>query len=374
MKILYITSNLYPNTAYTNRNKAVVRGFKEHGCECDILSIRPVLTDEPLCLNNTIIPRSSKTKTLLYTAINLMKVGKLVKHYDVVYCVTYTQPIVRVVSRKSLKYKKLSIHEGTEFPDIVYSLSNKSVKSLNSYLTDIKQFDKILAISHPLKDYFVEHGVPADMIDIFPMIVDPHRFDDVKKQDVGFRYIAYCGNMNNSKDGIAELIEAFCKSNARKTHTLMLIGSNPMGTQKEVYDNLLAKYAIKDEIIFKGQVQRDDMPQLLMDADLLVLCRPNNRQALGGFPTKLGEYLSTGNPVLVTRVGDMDKYIIDGENGFLAEPDNIDGFAAKMDEVLADYDTARQVGKKGRELTDTAFNYSVQTKKIIDSIKTAINK
>ena len=49
---------------------------------------------------------------------------------------------------------------------------------------------------------------------------------------------------------------------------------------------------------------------------MLVLARPDNIQAKGGFPTKLGEYLATGNPVVVTKVGEIPNYLIDGVNAF----------------------------------------------------------
>lgn len=52
MKILLVVWNFYPNTAYTNRTKATVRGFAENGCSCDVLSIKPVMTRDEMCLNH----------------------------------------------------------------------------------------------------------------------------------------------------------------------------------------------------------------------------------------------------------------------------------------------------------------------------------
>lgn len=181
--------------------------------------------------------------------------------------------------------------------------------------------------------------------------------------------MAYCGNLSNSKDGVADLLESYGLSKAKNQYHLMLIGAKPSSAEMKVYEKILNRYNIDKNVIFCGQMNRDEMPQLLTNADVLLLSRPNNRQALGGFPTKLGEYLSTGNPVLITRVGDVDKYIIDGNNGYLASPGNVQEFAEKMDFIIDHYDDATVVGQRGRELALNSFNYSVQTKKIVDVLK-----
>ena len=50
---------------------------------------------------------------------------------------------------------------------------------------------------------------------------------------------------------------------------------------------------------FTGRTSPEVMPQILTDASILALARPNNVQSQNGFPTKLGEYLATGNPVAI---------------------------------------------------------------------------
>ena len=53
---------------------------------------------------------------------------------------------------------------------------------------------------------------------------------------------------------------------------------------------------------------------------------------------------------------------------FLAQPNSVDSFATKMKFVLNNIDLANNVGLKGKELTNTIFNYKVQSKKLIDFI------
>ena len=369
MKILIIVWNFYPNTAYTNRTKATVKGFVECGCHCDVLSIKPLTVAEEVCLNKECVPEESKVRTLLGMLRNYQLLKRSIKHYDVIYCTTGNVRVDGESMKLARKYGKAIVHERTEFPDIFYGKSGGALKKLNDYLHQVQRYDHLFVISNPIKEYFVENGMPEEKISIYPMIVDPNRFTNIQKHDVGYRYIAYCGNLSNSKDGVADLIEAYGQSEAKVSYKLMLIGAKPSGREMEIYNSSIIKYGLEDRIIFRGSVERDEMPQILTDADLLVLSRPNNRQALGGFPTKLGEYLSTGNPVLVTRVGDIDKYIVDGENGYLSAPNDVEEFSKKIDGVFADYETAKRVGMRGKELVYNEFNYNVQTKHVVEQLE-----
>lgn len=51
MNILFVVWNFYPNTAYTNHTKATVRGMCESGCVVDVLSIKPLVTKENMCIS-----------------------------------------------------------------------------------------------------------------------------------------------------------------------------------------------------------------------------------------------------------------------------------------------------------------------------------
>jgi glycosyltransferase involved in cell wall biosynthesis len=116
------------------------------------------------------------------------------------------------------------------------------------------------------------------------------------------------------------------------------------------------------------------MPQLLGNADILVVSKPDNLQNSANFPIKIGEYLSTGVPVVVTSVGEIPKFIIDRESGFLALPNNVESFYIKMYEVLSDYERAKQIGINGRKLAQKVFDYKIQSREMIEFINEIITK
>jgi len=99
------------------------------------------------------------------------------------------------------------------------------------------------------------------------------------------------------------------------------------------------------------------------------LARPNNIQAENAFPTKLGEYLASSTPVVVTAVGEIPNYLKDGKSAFIAKPGDSENFANKIEEALSDYENALQVGINGRRVAETHFNNKIQTVKIIKFIQ-----
>lgn len=258
------------------------------------------------------------------------------------------------------------VQEKSEFP---FVLRNKSILGrlyAQLYVNNIyRLFDGLIIMTHPLFEYFKDKTKKDCQKIIVPMTVEPERFENVSIDNKHGDYIAYCGYMGGNKDGVMNLINAFSMLEKRyKQIKLILIGTatqSELQELKELVDNLKLK-----NVIFYGSVKRDEMPPLLCGAKILALARPTSLQSTGGFPTKLGEYLATGKPVVVTKVGDIPKYLEDGVNAFLVEPDVNQAFAEKFDYVLSNYEDALKTAQRGKELTETVFNYKVQSKRIQD--------
>jgi glycosyltransferase involved in cell wall biosynthesis len=112
------------------------------------------------------------------------------------------------------------------------------------------------------------------------------------------------------------------------------------------------------------EYSRDVIPSIIGNADLLALPRPDSKQAQGGFPTKLGEYLATGKPVCATTVGELPDYLTDNESVFFAQPGSVESFAEAMRRALYDPENAKRVGLNGKQVAQEEFNKDIQAKKL----------
>lgn len=74
-----------------------------------------------------------------------------------------------------------------------------------------------------------------------------------------------------------------------------------------------------------------------------------------GFGLTVTEALWKETPVVASNVGGIPLQISDGENGFLIEPNHINGFAQKIIELITKPELASKIGKNGRETVRQNF-------------------
>ena len=374
-RILIICRRFCSGEAWMNRILAYAKGFSEQGIKVCMIFL---ITDEkrtPYFIN---IPGVEVINlweddgfiAKLHRGLSYIKNKRRIKDHvqdgDICFMTDASGFFLSEV--KSAKKNVKIIFESTEHPVVLCRGKNKE-KTIAKLIENLKRIDHIYVISRTLEKYFIENGIKESKISIINMFVDTTRFAAITKSNCKEKYVAYCGVVSLDKDGVDILIEAFSKFVQRyNDYKLFIFGR---GMNSEVIPQLkqLAKdCGVEDSVIFTGPIPYEDVPQKLKDARMLVLARPNNLQNQNGFPTKLGEYLSTENPVVVTKVGEIPLYIKDNVTGFLADPGNADSFALKMCEVVENYEHAIEVGKKGSLLAYNEFSYCVQVKKALDAI------
>ena len=361
---------LWPNTAPGNRFLSFLKGFDELGVEATAVLLTSYtgykIQEQYRHVKVEYLwhdwPFARRILNPLHRPIAMRLFLKQLKPGDVIFCFGVSKYVSKLIGRKGIRV----FHENTEIPDVQ---PLPSAKLQSEYLKACTKMDGLFVISTALKKYFINKGVDADRIHIINMTVDQNRFIGLKKNTSAEKYIAYCGTAINNKDGVNDLIKAF--SIVVKKHPdvkLYIIGQSPVAEDKAGNIKLVSDLGLKDNVVFTGVVSAAKMPQLLTDAEALALDRPNNIQAQNGFPTKLGEYLLTENPVVVTKVGDIPLFLKDGESALLAEPGNAEEFALKVCWALENPADAAIVGRRGKEVALKEFNYLTESKKIIDAI------
>lgn len=266
----------------------------------------------------------------------------------------HTVPIDYLI-KKAKDYHIKVFHERTELP-YVFDINKRMLHIYQHKM--LPRFDGIFVISDKLIAYLKQFN-PA--LKKLLTVVDLSFFSSTQPSPYPFPYVGYCGNISGSKDGVPVLIEAFAKIRDRFPQLkLVLVGNNSNKTAiKETLDTI-SRLGITDRVVFTGLVERDMMPVILCNAAILVVAKPNNELNSGNFPIKIGEYLATGVPIVVTSVGEIPLFVKDGETGFLSEPDNADAFAKKMEEALADPERSKAIGQAGKKVAQELFDYKIQ--------------
>ena len=199
------------------------------------------------------------------------------------------------------------------------------------------------------------------------MFVDQSRFEPSTINNLSrVKIITYCGTVSPEKDGVNILLQSFKQVLVKHCdYMLRIIGRGETEQIMAQVKSLAKELSIEDKVVFTGLVPYTEMPSLLVESEILALARPDTAFAKYGFPTKLGEYLCTGNPVVVTNVGEIGNYLTDNLNCVMARPDSVEDFAEKLCWTIENSEEGKRIGAEGRKVALTAFSSSEQTKKAL---------
>ena len=390
LNIKIITTAPFPiGMAESNRIMTYAKGLIENNCNVSVICMKTtenaenVFNKSPSGIIDEIYYKYSLGKTtissnvikrriddfngLLRTCVDLFKEKKNNKT-DVIIFYSFSTLRALVLFFITRLKNIIFLKEESEFP-VVYTKRMFFLRRILYKRFHYQLFDGLLLMTKRLIKYFVEERRMKSPYLHVPMTVDLGRFNLTKKKRTP-QYIAYCGVLNNEKDGVDILIDAFVMlAKDFPGINLYLIGNAVSDEEQEFYLKKVKQNNLTERVIFTGLVSKDRIPELLCNASLLVLARPESLQAEGGFPTKLGEYLSTGNPVVVTKVGEIPDYLTDGVNVFMADPGNANSLYCKMRVVLLHYTSALVIGENGKKVATENFNYKIQTKNIVSFIR-----
>lgn len=364
-----IIAYLYqPGSAATNRIFAYARGFASHGVNVSLILGNQASYEAPIFDNETSI-RVYMVQAPHGYKLNRTMANKVKDYYrgDSTAILIYGTPALCWFLPKS-RYN--IFYECTEVPFYgrKKSFTSRVKEKIKVYLA--KRATGMLVISNALVKYFKGQGIKN--ITVINMFVDSSRFENVKT-DTEEKYIAYCGTISPFKDGVDCLIKAFANFVSKHAYyQLKIIGRFESADAEKILKGLVESLNIANSVEFTGMVKPDEMPQLLCGAQMLALARPDNEQAKYGFPTKLGEYLATGKPVVVTHVGEIGDFLKDMVNCRMSEPGNPEAFADCLSWVAANYEEAAKLGLAGKELTTSEFSSDVQSKKALEFMNSIV--
>jgi N-acetyl-alpha-D-glucosaminyl L-malate synthase BshA len=200
----------------------------------------------------------------------------------------------------------------------------------------IEQSDAVTAVSGFLRDETVRvFGTDRD-IEVIPNFVDarlytPRRDDTVRARVAApdEKLLVHASNFRKVKNPQA-VVEVFARVAAALPARLLLIGDGP---EMPAVRDAIAARGLLDRVGFLGAVT--GLEDLLPVCDLLLL--PSLHESFGLVAL---EAMACGVVALATSRGGVGEFIHDGVNGFLRDPDDLDGMTAVALRVLGD-DTLR---------------------------------
>ena len=259
-----------------------------------------------------------------------------------------------------------TLHKGNA---VQKALANKSQILFENQT--YQKLDAVALMTKTLFDHYQRNFLSGPRLLHLPMTVDLSRFEKTNYPNIlalKKPYLVFTGVMNNVKDGVNILIDAFAEI-ASEYADLNLYLFGPWDYDQPGHIQQIKKLNLENRIFYKGLVDRDEIPNVLMNAKFLVMPRPDSKQAQGGFPTKLGEYLASGKPVCATTVGELPDYLTDGEHVFFSKPGDKQSFKESMLKLLQNEALSLEIGQNGKSVAYNNFNAKKQGKLLFDFLQ-----
>ena len=109
---------------------------------------------------------------------------------------------------------------------------------------------------------------------------------------------------------------------------LLVLGDGP---ERAALERRAEELGVAARVRFLGAGTREDVVALFRGVDAALLT-----SAWENLPHTLLEALAAGTPVIATAVGGIPEVVVDGENGLLVPPGDIDAIASAVDRVVHD--------------------------------------
>ncbi len=387
MNIKIILKQPYPHgMACTNRIHHYAKGLQEQGHQVEI--IVPIPLEDPADIKNqaaagqyqginfcyaggTAVRSKSFVRRRLHDMLSPLKAAFYLRKEapDAILLVsTYLYHILlfKLVARS---VSAVYLNERSEFPfvfkkkkGLLHSIYKKLYNQFAHHC-----FDGIIVISNSLRAYYTQRVGRATRLLLVPIIMDAEEFSQ-RVSTMNEPYLAYAGNLSAMKDGVNTLIDAFRMVHQQYPHMKLYLVGGGSNADRQKVEEQIEKYQLQEHILLTGYVTREQLIDYLIGAKALVLAKPDNQQASFCFPSKLGEYLATGNPVITTSVGEIPAYLTNDHSAFLAQADNAEDFSKKIVEALANPIQAQEVGQRGKETARAEFDYRRQGESLSEFI------
>lgn len=240
----------------------------------------------------------------------------------------------------------------------------RALKASNS-----ENFKLVVTISDVLKNYYISAGADPKKIEVLPTGVNVEVFRRGRtlgarpfnnKNDGSRTQCVYAGHLYDWK-GVPTILAAAAKDATLDFH---LVG----GLTEDI--SRVAK-RIKSEgiknIYLYGNKKQTEIPNYLWHADVLLL-PPSMKHPSARWtsPVKLGEYLSSGSPVVASSIPALRDWVSDEEVAFF-KADDPDDLLKRVKEVMASHLYRKKLTQNAEDLAKK-WSYRERAYKVLSLI------
>ncbi|MGD8750764.1 MAG: glycosyltransferase family 4 protein [Anaerolineales bacterium] len=216
-------------------------------------------------------------------------------------------------------------------------------------------FQHAIIVSQAVKDTLVNSNDKFDHATVIRGGTDISRFDDIEDRDFSKKplELLYAGQLVEHK-GVHTAIEAMAELVNDKgidCITLTIVGSGHPDYENHLRE-LVKNRGLKEYVIFYGRVDKDEMPQILSQYDVLIF--PSIYEEPLARMTQ--EAMAARLVVVGTPTGGTKEILKEGKNGLTFMAEDSSDLAEQISKLIDDPELCRQLAESGRRSVEEYFN------------------
>jgi glycosyltransferase involved in cell wall biosynthesis len=196
----------------------------------------------------------------------------------------------------------------------------------------------VIAVSHNLADMILQLGVAVAKVEVIPNGVDTERFRPLDKREVrqqlnipaACRLLVSVGHLSPRK-GFQRVLRVLPELVSEFPDLKFVIVGGPavVGNNAPELYRLTRELGLGEHVFLAGAKQPDEVALYLNAADLFVLATD-----FEGCPNVVNEALACGVPVVVSRVGEVDRMVPEGCGLLVDDPHDLPQLRHQLQEGL----------------------------------------
>ncbi|MBM3132489.1 MAG: glycosyltransferase family 4 protein [Chloroflexi bacterium] len=223
--------------------------------------------------------------------------------------------------------------------------------------------DHIMAFTPQIRDKMLERGVPARKLSVVEMAVDtvtfrPASVSHEEREAMGLvgakgKFIVlYSGAFALTYD--FDLLLQAAKKLEKERVAFVLLGD---GDARSHILETVRKLELKNVIMAQPVSKPEKVAKYINAADACVMpLKPEMLTSTLTRPSKVFEFWACGKPVVSCTKGEMESLTNESGAGMVVGLGDVEGFTEAIRHLYRNPETAREMGKRGREFAETRFS------------------
>ncbi|MDD3486807.1 MAG: glycosyltransferase family 4 protein [Candidatus Moranbacteria bacterium] len=252
-------------------------------------------------------------------------------------------------------------------------------------IPSLKKMDRLIMVGNATIEEAVKIGIGRDLCKFIPNGINPEEFcethareeiskvlkTDVSNKKIIFRLARFVPHKGTSwflENVMPQLGEdvIIVAAGAR-------VGKNTAGDKDDfsVCEKIVSEKNLKNRVWLIPFIPEDEKRVLLGAADLMISPNVKIPGSMEGFGINAIEAAVCGRVMVASDLEGLKDAIMDGQNGFLAEPGNAEVWTEKIKKLLSEDEFRKEFGQKAAEYTIEHFSWEKIAKEYLEAMQIA---